>query len=68
MAGWNILQAAKTEKARDYVRKAMAGICQQSGKSILNVVSNILGLKSSRIVHFISLGKIKRDWLNYSLA
>ncbi len=67
MAGWNIFQAAKTEKAREYVRKAMADICQQSGKSILNMVSNILGLKSPRIVHFISLDKIKRDWLNYSV-
>ena len=63
MAGWNILQAAKTEKALEYVRQQMAGLCQRPDKGVIKSLSYIFGLKRPMWMQFIDRSKINVDWL-----
>lgn len=63
VAGWNILQGAKTEKALEYVRQQMAGLCQHPDKGVIRGLSYIFGLRRPLLMRFIDRSKINADWL-----
>ena len=61
MAGWNILQAAKTEKAREYVRSAISKITQPITSAVEGDLRT-LAVKLFNWFRFIQDVRLKRDW------
>jgi hypothetical protein len=53
LAGWNILQAARTRKAREYVKKQIERVCSLPGLSENQGILHLSGVKSLRVMMFI---------------